>query len=956
MFARLGQFISRRPWTVALIWLLLLVVVRMAAPTWDDVTHDGDFAYLPENRPTLLGHKLQTPLNAVLRWAGYTPKSTGPMPSVAAGKILREAFPDSLPKSQMVLVVARKARAQRAAEKQAGLASQETVLRGTDWKICDELSRRFYQIWGESELSRARELIAGIESLPKPESGDEQRKQLQRRLATALDGARRAFTQVDKFYVEDGSALRSLYETESLAGNQEAAEEYRQKAAELGITEFDIPTTIEPNQRLPLVDIWSRRSDVVKSKLRSKDGQAQLLILSLSNEFMATDNMRVAKLVQREVDEVVAAFSAEDANVLEIGISGSATVGGDLLQASADSIKNTEMWTIFLVVGILLFVYRSPLMVLIPLTTIIVSVMMATSVVAALTQVGLIPGFSWWQFKVFTTTRIFIVVILFGAGTDFCLFLIARYREQIQAGDSVPQAVSAALAGVGEALTASAFTTIAGLSMMLFADFGKFSNSGPAIGICLLVTLAACLTLAPALLCICGRLLFWPRWLTKIELDQKSNPTNTLAQNLWESLAAKIVARPGVILVIAIVALAPFAVVPMTRHALHGVEGRSGIEKVAGFVGRGGVEITFDLPNALPANATSRRGTAILKRHFPIGESGPVIVVAHKVDGAFETRNGKTAIARLTKTLYLDGVTSVRSSADPMGKRKQISVFNLFSLARKNHRLTKEIYLSPEPRFQGDVARLEVVLDDDPFSLASRRTLSRIGEALQEISDDPESFWYGTQFTFAGTTAAIRDLEEVTTYDNLRIQVFVVIAVFLVLCLILRDFVISCYLILSVLFSYYVTIGATELFFRFVDGPDFHGLDWKVPLFLFVILVAIGEDYNIYLVTRVFQEQRKHGPLVGLRRAIVMTGGIITSCGLIMAGTFASMAAGSLRGIAQLGFALALGVAIDTFIVRPILVPALMALTCRRAQRGIPTRSVSEGEGGKTKTQNTSTK
>src|SRR6185312_3853922 len=139
------------------------------------------------------------------------------------------------------------------------------------------------------------------------------------------------------------------------------------------------------------------------------------------------------------------------------------------------------------------------------------------------------------------------------------------------------------------------------------------------------------------------------------------------------------------------------------------------------------------------------------------------------------------------------------------------------------------------------------------------------------------------------------------------------------------------YLIATVVLGYLASLGMTELVFKYLHtGPDpWSGLDWKVGFFLFVILVAVGEDYNIFLMSRVIEEEGKHGPIEGTRRAVAYTGGIISSCGLIMAGTFGSMLTGRLTALRELGFALGLGVLLDTFVVRPILVPAFVVLLDR---------------------------
>ncbi len=857
MFDHLGALVSRHWVLVLLGWAVLVAGIHLLAPRWDDVTHDGDFAYLPER-----------------------------MTSVQGGRLLRAAFPDIPFKSKVALVVSR----------------GDGRLTGPDFEVAERLIREFTPREGEDS---------------------------------------------------------------------------------------------------PVVDLRSYDSPVIGKKLISRvgpNGQAALIVLLLRNEFMAIENMKLMPRIEREL----AAIRAEEdfPKGLRLGITGSAAVGTDMLFSAKRSIDNTERTAILLVVIILMLVYRAPGLVIVPLTTIVVSVFVATDLVAILAQLS--GRLEWLDFKVFKTTRIFIIVILFGAGTDYCLFLISRYREELRHGLAPPRAIAVALGRVGDALAASALTTICGLGMMFFAEFGKFSNSGPAIALCLAVALAASVTLAPALLRATGRVVFWPlgelttearRTRRKIiseltteaqrtrreikqnhELeDQAGTPARELAASrfsgslllrllralrasvvsifscllrvlrasvvstsggFWQWLSRRIIARPGLILLLSILLLAPLA-----------YEGFS-------------VPITYDLLGELRADLPSVQGTHLLRRHFSPAEIDPITLLAYDPKAELLTAQGQREIALLTKDLYdfryvdsfgrqTNPITSVRSLSEPLGNPP--GSFNLFSRSirekiyvLKNPR-TKAIYRSQASGYAGKVARFDLISQYDPFSKENVRLLDHVQQHLSAEAEDPSSDWHGVKFVFLGTTAGIRDLESVTTSDQLRIQVLVVAAVLFVLVLILRRPGICVYLILSVLFGYFVTIGITEVFFRWLYGDTFHGLDWKVPIFLFVLLIALGEDYNIYLTTRVFEEQRRLGPLEGLRVALVRTGGIITSCGVIMAGTFASMTTGTLRAMHELGFALSLGVLLDTFIIRTILVPAFLALLARRSKKGVRTLFPSPG-------------
>jgi putative drug exporter of the RND superfamily len=674
----------------------------------------------------------------------------------------------------------------------------------------------------------------------------------------------------------------------------------------------------------PILRILSHETEVVGENLLTspvgRDGQALLVVVQLRTEIMAIGNIELLAKFERGLDAI---RRAEDFPAgLTVGLTGSAAVGADWLASAEESISNTEVATVVMVVVILLLVYRAPGLVIVPLLTIFASLLVATGLVAALAQWSAATGYL--GFKVFKTTEIFIVVILYGAGTDFCLFLISRYKEELQRGLRPAEAIAQALGRVGGAVAASAMTTVLGLAVMAFCEFGKFRNSGPTIALGLLVALVASLTLAPALLRALGPVVFWPFTKSAAPVGQASRPSSqddarpTPFGRFWEWLSRLVIARPGLILVVSLLVLSPLA--------------------YAGV----GVGVTYDLLRELQPSRASVAGTELLRRYFSAGETGPITVLAYaKSGGLDDTPETRRRIERLADWLYDleyedtagrkgQPVGSVRSLVEPLGESTESFGFREALRREAVRAATKGMYLAQAPEYAGRVTRLNLICPFDPFSSESIRFLNQLEGQLQGLSDDPQSEWHGTEFRFLGTTAGIRDLKEVTVRDLLLIQCLVPVAVLLVLVSIIRRPVVSAYLVLSVLFGYLVSMGVTKLVFMGLYGGTYDGLDWKVPMFLFVILVAVGEDYNIYLVTRVVEEQKRLGAVEGLRVALVRTGGIITSCGIIMAGTFASMTTGTLRAIVELGFALSFGVLLDTFVIRTILVPVFLVLWQRR--------------------------
>jgi len=691
------------------------------------------------------------------------------------------------------------------------------------------------------------------------------------------------------------------------------------------VGEIDSLRTGEPS--LQIRSVASPRDPGIGKKLTSQDGFCQLVRVQLNCPYLAAQTRLTVDSTNARVQAVIQEIYPEMAARPTIYASGPAGIGRDLIDAGTNSLDKTTLATILLVVVILLFVYRSPLMVVIPLFTIALSVFVALKGLAMLTT---IPGF-----KLANVSQIFAVVMLYGAGTDYCLFLISRYREELAEGRPIGSAVERSLGQVGHALAASAGTVIFGLGLMGTAEFVKIRSGGPAIALSLTVAFLASITLTPALLRLAGRWAFWPG---KVPGRGYGRFHDLLASHgieagersgFWEKASRVISQRPGLWWVGAFLVLAPFAVLGCMTKASY--------------------RATAELRSSSP----SIQGLQAIQRHFPAGEAGPITVFLES-ERDFNTPEGKKVVEHLSKGfLQLEHVQEVRALTRPLGQPLEESAsksatgngsFLTSGLASLKGGIDQQIrkmsaqqyaaVIEPtEDKPRRHVTRLEVVLDTDPFDPRSIPVLGKIQAWLAtELPNDTASFAPVRAETY-GITVGADDLARVTEGDRLRINLLVLLAVLAILLALVRDLPLACYLLASVLFSYLATLGATMLLAHWGFGRPFGEVDWRVPLFLFVILVAVGEDYNILLICRMVQERKRKSPVEAMRRALAATGSTITSCGLIMAGTFATLVFAGLNTMVQIGFALAFGVIVDTFIVRPILVPALCFLLWKRQER-----------------------
>ena len=599
-----------------------------------------------------------------------------------------------------------------------------------------------------------------------------------------------------------------------------------------GLTEADLADVGRQAQEFGRID---GVLGTVSPPIRSADGAAAQIIVPLD-----------ANLGDRITAAVADVRAVADSAQLPAYVTGPAGILGDFVQAFGSIDGLLIAVAAGVVVVILVLVYRSPLLPFLVLLAVGLALGTASAVVYALTKSGLIT--------LNGQSQGILLVLVFGAATDYALLLIARCREELRRHESSFDAVRIALRASAVPILASGATVIIGVLCLLFSQLNSNRGLGPVAAIGIAGSLLVQLTFLPAALALIGRAAFWP-------IRPKYGAEPHEERGLWPRIAALVGRRPRAVWAASLLILLVAAAFTTQLRA-------SGIAQTDAFL----------------TETDSVAGQDVLARHFDAGAGSPAVII-----GAADTVDRLVAVAQ-----GVDGVaTVVPLSTGPPGT---------------------------PPRVVDGLVEINATLG---FAPDSEDAVGVVRELRTAVSDVP-----GSNALVGGFTATQLDTQDTTARDRAVIIPIIVVVIFVLLALLLRAVVAPLVLIGTVVLSFLATLGVAAVVFNHLF--HFPGSDPGVVLFGFIFLVALGIDYNIFLMTRVREEALRRGTVDGVLTGLRVTGGVITSAGVVLAATFATLGVLPLLFLAQIAFIVAFGVLLDTLLVRSLLVPALTLEIGRR--------------------------
>jgi RND superfamily putative drug exporter len=596
---------------------------------------------------------------------------------------------------------------------------------------------------------------------------------------------------------------------------------------------------------------------------------------------------------------------------MQVHLAGALAINVDQQKQSGNTGSQVQGAAFIFILILLFLIFRSILAPFITVIPALLSVAIAGPIIGELGNHGL---------KVSSLSQLLLIVLVLGAGTDYGLFLVFRVRENLRNGQVNHDAVVNALTKVGESITFSALTVVAALLSLLAATFQIYSQLGIPLAIGIGVMLLAGLTLLPALLAIFGKAAFWP---------SKPKPGGETT-GIWGRVAARVVKRPAAALMIGVIVFGALSVAVTAYQS-------------AGFGGT----------ISAPAGTDSAAGTDLMNKYFPSTAANPTNLVYKLSTPAWDNASAiASATAQLQKESVFTGVTgplnpiggtgftaaeytqlhallgsgTLPATAPPVpaAVAQAGTTAAQWSQAYQLYRATSQFVSADGLTIQWETS----LTAGDPSTTAALNAVPAVRAAAESVVPT----LHATDSGVTGEAPALYDISSISNSDLAHVIPIAIIVIGVLLALVMRSLVAPLYLIASVALSYFAALGLAVIFFIKLGGSG--GITFILPFLLFIFLLALGEDYNILVMTRI-REEAHHLPLrEAVSRAVAVTGTTVTSAGLVLAGTFAVFAVVGGRGsggsqIVDVGVGLAVGVIMDTFVVRTVLVPCTVVLLGR---------------------------
>jgi RND superfamily putative drug exporter len=566
--------------------------------------------------------------------------------------------------------------------------------------------------------------------------------------------------------------------------------------------------------------------------LVSKNGDVATAIYTTPTDF------------EKEADwgEAIRDITHSDTRGMQVFVTGGVGFATDAHEVFNSIDTKLLLATVLLVLVLLGAIYRSVLVALSPLIVVFFAYTITQALVYALAKSGA---------TVSSNSTSILIVLMFGVGTDYCLLLVSRYREELRRIDDKHEAMGRALRRAGPAIFASGMTVSLAMLTLALADNKNTSSLGPVAAIAVFTAMVAGLTLLPTLLTIFGRRGFWPR--RAVVAYDPEHPSMG-GQGPWRRFGDWVLKRPVAALI--------------TTVALF----------IAGAFGLLAYKVDYSTTSFFKHSVEAVEGFDVLESSFPAGTLAPTTVLV-------ESENGPVTAADIGEVENrLRSVNGVATATDT-GVRST----------------------------NGQIGEVDAVLSSDPLDKSGLNVVPRMRDALTDLPN-------GVTALVGGTSAINYDVDQANQRDIEIIVPLALLVMAVILAILLQALVAPLVLLLSVVLSFACSLGISILIIRYVVGDA--GFDSSIPLFAFIFLVALGIDYTIFLMARVREEARTHGTREGMLRALAATGGVITSAGIILAGTFSVLMTLPVSFTFDLGLMVALGILLDTFIVRTIMVPA----------------------------------